>query len=312
MAKENSGLTTKNRRKSLTIFSLLILIIAGVILGVTYWPAKSTDITSMLSSQIDVSKEENVVQEFINTNKSTFINNKNVNYANEMATFQGANNAMRKAYDFYVLSLNGTIDGNIARRDVKQLDSLLKDVESNLNKMEDFITEHKNEMISFTVIKSTWENIRIYYNNILADYEKIFTKLYDIYSKSKLEGIYGNDMMILSIKGMKSYYEVINAKIFGKKEFVKTAEAVNLVEKLNKFTNNIYYDNKELITEYYLDDDIKAKVDKLNKLEEKTEVKVNFSYILKNNFDCSGLNFTETQSAYVDFAITFLKGDLSV
>lgn len=299
-------------KKILIALAVLIVVVAGIVLGITYWPANVSDINNAVRTNVVSTEDETEVFEFISQKQAEFVNNGDLKYATEMEVFSLLHNASLTANAFYAIHIDASLSGKVARRDIKALQTSIKENNIKYGKIADYIEEHEDEMDSYAVLKTSWENIRVHYADIVANYQKIYTKLYDFYDGLELKGVYGNDVMILSVQGVKSYYEAINQKLFGKDGFVDEAVALNLAKGLNNYVLSIYSKNEDVISNYYINKNIQNKAEEINKLEPETEGKVNFTYILSNNYDCSELALSPAQTKYINSATKFLKGELAL
>ena len=317
MAKEKGQKRKINKKGLLIFFSVICVVVAGIVLGVTYWPAKTADISNIFVKYYqesytetgDAYKQYEAVNDFILTNKAEFVNHSKDDYANEMTSYIKVINSMYYLSDFYRTSFDTIINDKINKKDARALQSYLESSKSNAKKMGNYIISHKSEMTNFAVINVGWESIRDYYKAILNDYINLTSKLHEL-SLKNLKGVYGNQMFINITKASADFFTSINDKLFNEKGFIETNTAVKIAQNASVFSKHYYVDKTESISNYYLDEAIQEEAKKVGLLEEKTENKVNFVYLISNLYNYSGVSLSESQKPYVQSSINFLMGGI--
>ena len=311
--KDKTQKTSKGRWKWVfAVLAILILVAAGVVLGITYWPANSSELKNVIySKSIETDEEETRIYEFITSHMDELTQAEQLTYVNEVSSYEYIVTAVDRAFEFYNLTLEGVIEGKLARKDIKNIESLLNDNQTNYKKMVEYIEEHE-EVITTATIKQAWESLREYYKVILQNYQKVFEQFHQLTSTQTLSGVYGNDMFVLTVKGMGDYLETINEKFFGKENYQDSNLALKLSKNLELFSQYYLVDENNIISNHYLSSYLQTSAENLKLLEEKTDGKVNFTYILKNDYDCDKLSLSIPQLKYVNIASVFLKGGMSL
>lgn len=328
MAKGASGGSKKRKLTAVVILAVIVLLAAGIVLGITYWPAKAVDVTKSFDEAIETSLNLNdekgdykTIKNFIDQNidemidqaeQDTSITDKKDNYVYEMKAFENVMTAVSKVSNYVDLTFESSVKGGFVKKDVKGIQSYLKDSSVSLELMATHIKNHKDELTNFTVVLSVWEGIRDYYDDLLNDYVGTFTLLDKMYKNQNTNGIYGNDAATLSIGAVKSYLTVTYKNLFAEEDS-NSENGYNASVLFKTFSNVFEMDSAQNILNYYLSLNCQRNCSAIKQLEKMTDSKVNFDYLIEHNFNVSKLSPTAKQLGYIRPAVELLKGhDLTV
>lgn len=317
MAKDKAKKGKFNVKALIIIFAVLCVIAASVVLAVTYWPAKATDIANSFTrysqsmndadSNNSAYKQDQAFLKFESKYISDFISRGKTDYANEMLTYMKVVESMSIVSNFYSHNFEGISNSKISRKEAKRVDSALDSGRANSQRMGDYLIEHEDEMANFTVVCSSWEAIRDYAQAAIQDYINASNAISSICDKD-LRGVYGNQKLRNVLKGTTDYLTVISDKLYNDKGFRDTETAYTLSGNLKNFVGSYYQDETSLISNYYIDKSIREGAQKVSEIEEKTEGKVSFIYLLNNNFEYKSISLSAAQEEYVKAGINFLHG----
>ena len=325
MAKGKKTGSKKRKLTAIIVFAFLVLAAAGIVLGITYWPAKASDITSsfdaVLERSLDTEDDQSsyfVVKSFIDQNitrmtaeaqNDTSADDKKDGYVYEMKSFENIFNSLKKIVTYLNLTFESSIEGKFIKRDVKSIQSYLNDFSVKLDSMASHIKNHKDEMTTFTVVLGIWEGVRDYYENLVKDIDNTFNLLSIIYTNQNTKGVYGNIASTLSIKAIRSYLNVIYKGVFNEDETSNPETSYNASLKLANFANIYNLGDIKYILDYYLNSNLRKNFSSVSDLEYMTDGKVDFEYLIEHNFDVNSLSLTEKQKSYVGASSAFLKAE---
>lgn len=316
-----------NKKAIVILFAILCFAIAGVVLGVTYWPAKPADISmsfqsylneAVYDSESDMKKAEGQIEEFRLAFRNEFINHEMTDYAYEMDSLDNLISSVNAMSRFYDTNFESIFSDKIAKRDAKRLDGYLNDIKLNIKKIGEHIKNHKEEMfiessgtkkVNITVVTAVWEAVRNNFESIVTNCVEM-TDLLKQFNSMKLKGSFGNQMYCNVVEATNSYFKVIKEKFFNTEGFADTIVGKNASEKLLNFVVHYFYSSQSSISHYYIDESIQKNADNLKLLEEKTEGKVNYEYLILNGFKYDSVSLSAEQITYVTLAVDFLKGGL--
>jgi len=303
MTKAQHDFGSKKKKWILIVIIFLILATVGVTLGITYWPVKPEVLFEQFSEQGSVVDEDSDAYKKIVAfgDHYTYLS---ATYQSEYKVCINVMQSVRTSMDFYECYMINSISSGMNRIQVKAVQSGLKTAKSNIEKMADYLDTNDKLFTNSTVVNHGWEGIRDYYKEFINNYAKAYEALANIYESATFQGVYGNDVSVLTVKGMSAYINSINTKLFDEKS-ASTAQTISV--NMKNFSNFYYNTNKDLISQYYITESYQANADMIFKLEEKTDNKINFTYLLEHNFDCSKLVLSIDANTYIARAANFLK-----
>lgn len=329
MFKTDRGASKGKKWKILIVIAIVALLAAGVVLGITYWPAKSSDLLGAFDeglnnlSNTQTTQNGYIIQEFISNNLDQMKQNADEDkseddlkdgYSLEMEVFPNLSNATQSALFFYKSTIESSIKGNLKRGYVKAIKKNISEANKELGLMASHIKSYSTEDTKFTITLSIWEGVRDYYQSFLNNYVEAFKVLSEIYSSQTLSGVYGNDVTMLSVKAMYNYLQVIYENLFTKSETIDPKIALDASVKANKFSQ-IYgtYTPSGIktinITSYFNSATCQKNIAYILKMEKETDGKVTFKYLIENNFSVEKLTLTNAMQKYIDPSVEFLKGN---
>ncbi len=317
MAKDKARKRKFNAKALIIIFAVLCVIVAAVVLAVTYWPAKATDVANSFTgynqsmneadSNNSAYKQNQAFLKFENKYVDDFINRGKTDYVNEMITYKNVVESMSIVSSFYSHNFEGILNSKISRKEAKEVGSALDSGRTNSQRMGDYLIEHEDEMANFTVVCASWESIRDYAQSAIQDYINASSAIENICNK-ELHGVYGNQKLRNVLKGTTEYLKVISDKLYNDKGFKDAGAANTLSGNMKSFVRSYYQDKTNLISNYYIDKTIREGAKTVSELEEKTEGKVNFYFLISNNFEYKSASLSAAQEEYVKAAVNFLHG----
>ena len=317
-----------NKKAIVILFAILCIAVAGVVLGVTYWPAKPADISmsfqtylneAVYDQESDMNEAEEEISSFRRKYRSEFINYDMADYANEMDSLDYIISSVNSLSKFYETNFESIFSDKIAKRDAKKLDGYLKDIKLSVEKIGKHIVDHKAEMIvetedgigkvNFTVVSGVWTAVRSNYQDIVSNAVEM-TALLQNFNKMKMHGAFGNQMYCNVVDATHSYLSVIQEKFFNTDGFADSGVGMRASERLATFARNYYEIFQEAMSRYSIDETVKNNATALSLLESKTENKINYDYLILNNFVYADISLSAEQASYVSLAVDFLKGDV--
>ena len=307
----------KGRKILFIILAAVVLIGAGIVLMVTYLPAKLSEISDSMQSVVSTLNSENsdyvAVNDFISANlsamkteaqKDTSAEDPKDAYVYEMQAFENINQATGHMLSFYDLTMLKAVDGKFSRHEIRSIRNNLNDSLERMEDMAKHIKAHKDEMTNFTVILSVWEGIRKDYIELIKDYVEAFSKINEVYAKHTLKGIYGNDATRLYANGASAYLNVIY------KNFTKTDNgyAPNIAHTASQnFKAFVEGKNEDNIASYYASAICQKNIKAISELYKATDKKIDFEYLIQHNFNVTDLSLSESQLKNVNPSIKFLQ-----
>lgn len=317
-----------NKKAIVILFAILCIAVAGVVLGVTYWPAKPADISmsfqtylneAVYDQESDMNEAEVEISSFRRKYRPEFIHYDMADYANEMDSLDYIISSVNSLSKFYETNFESIFSDKIAKRDAKKLDGYLKDIKLSVEKIGKHIVDHKEEMIvetedgnkkvNFTVVSGVWTAVRSNYQDIVSNAVEM-TALLQNFNKMKMHGVFGNQMYCNVVDATHSYLSVIQEKFFNTDGFADSAVGMRASMSLATFARNYYEIFQEAMSRYSIDETIKSNATALSLLESKTENKINYDYLILNNFVYADISLSAEQAKYVSLAVDFLKGDV--
>lgn len=317
MAKEKTKKGKINYKALIIVFAVLCVLVAGVVLAVTYWPAKASDVANTFTAYYQsisdaddsnsVYKQNVAFVEFKDNHLTEFQVKGKTDYANEMMSYLNVLDSVAFISDFYSLNFEGILDSKISRKEAKNVESLLEDSRANMKKMGDYLLENEEKMTNFTVTCASWEAVRDYAKNVIKDYVNVTSAMKTMCEKN-IKGVYGNQKFRNVLKGTSDYLAVIEDLLYNEKGYDNTDLAREMSANFRSFVACYYKNNSNLVSNYYINETIRADAKKVAEMEGKTEGKVNFTYLLVNNFEYKELALSGAQEEYVKAGIDFLHG----
>lgn len=316
----------KGKKILFIVLAFLVLAAVAIVLALTYWPAKTADITNSIDSAVSTSlnldgETYTTINGFINDHKEEMKTEslkpdadiKYANYYNEMQSFSNIVVSVSKSLEFYKNTLGGSVEGSYTRKEVKKLNADITDSTNKMQEVAGYINEYKDQATNFTIVNSVWEGLRGNYQAILNDYVNIYKKIEEIYYKGKLKGVYGNDATLISVVAMRNYIELTYQNLFVNGDDLEPANGYTISKNMKNFVA-IYEFGATLenpiqnIIKYYKNDICQKNIAVVKDVENATEGKITFAYLIQNNFNTTPLSLTPATQKYADAAIKFLQG----
>lgn len=317
MAKDKAKKGKFNVKALIIIFAILCVIVAAVVLAVTYWPAKATDIANSFTrysqsmndedSNNSAYKQNQAFFEFEKKHATTFIAHGENDFAYEMITYRKVVESMSIISSFYSHNFEGILDSKLSRKEAKRVESALDSGKANAQRMGDYLIAHEDEIVNYTTIRSSWEAIRDYAQSAIDDYINASSAISEICNKN-LRGVYGNQKLRNVLKGTTDYLIVISDKLYNDNGFKDSSEANTISGNFKSFVECYYQNKTNLISNYYIDKNIQENAKLVSEVEKETEGKINFIYLLNNSFKYENASISLAQDKYAKAAVDFLKG----
>ena len=309
--------------KLLIAIAVIVTLGAGIVLAITYWPAKISDVTNSMDSVISYFVDDNdlsVITEYFNdalpqmqeeAQNDTSENDPKDGYYFEMKSFGNIVYSAETALIFYDGTIERSIEGKFDRRTVRDIQSSLNGMKYQMQKMASSISGQEDAEVNFTIILSVYEGLRENYIKFVEYLSEAYTKLYDLYNQSSLSGIYGNDANVLSLKAMTSYITFTYKNLFTEENITKnvkpSAEKGYYISQYMKSFSHIYgYVSHKNITDYYKNEILRKNIKTLKDFEESSENKINFDYLIQNDFD-HDFGFSEAKERKCEGLVKFLN-----
>jgi len=289
----------------IAILILIILAAVGVTIGITYKPVNAEILFEQFNEQGDILED----------NSDTYLGIKGFEkhstslsalYRGEYISCVNLINSVKESMDFYECYMVDSVSSNINKSKAKSIQTNLKDAKSNLVNMGAYLSDNDYLFENPTIIAHGWEAVRDYYKEALNSYADAFSDLYDIYSEATFKGVYGNDVVVLTVKGMKSYLDCLYKVSFEEKS-PTSSTMISISNNMLNFSKCYYDTNKDLISSYYLTESYQNNAKTISNLESATENKLTFEYLILNEFDYTKLALPTTLSGYATRASNFLK-----
>ena len=322
MAEKTKRLKTRAGAKGIIFFLIILLVLGGVVYAVFFLPPNAEKIkTSLNENYIAVKSDSD-----FNTNFNDFKSYSNTNY---LSKNEGANRQIKgielivnslQIYDQYMAEVLQTIqlknyekseintitnNFNSANKKIAEISNYLKDKNTNLTFVENEITFYH-----YTEAELVLNSVEIKFQQTYQYYEEATTALAKLYRNNVLKGLYSNEFANRAVEGV-SYYLTYFHDNFEKFENI---EYYNMTINFNKFVKN--YLSKEngqpKVAKYYLSEyqTLQTNLKKLGEFESAVDG-FKMAELLKNNFVYDDANLTVEQKTCVDFAKSFLKGDIA-
>lgn len=318
MAKENGSKRRGklNVKALIIVFAVICVVVTGVVLGVTYWPSNSAEVSNYfkaynisISGEGDnsINEQKVAVEKFITSHGNSFTEKGKGDYKKEMDVYNNVISASTIISGFYTINFDGLISDSISMKDAKKVDSGLETCRSSIKKMGDYIIAHEDEMTNFTVVCASWESIRGYNEEFIRGWNSVNEAINNLLQKN-LRGVYGNQKLKNVAEATEAYTEVILDQLYEKEGYVASSKAFETSTKFLNFVESYYQDDTQLISNYYIDKTIQDQADVVANLTKTTEEKVNLEYLISNSFEYENLALSAQQKTCVATAVNFLKG----
>ena len=299
--------------KGIIFLFVIVLVIAGIVFAILYFPKKPEKIKYALNeqSQVVLSEDGDFMKNLnaYRQSASDFLD-ENPNYSSVFYVFDSLGDYMDftsyvfESADFsnYEKSDINLISNNLnsARITADRVSNYLKDKNVSVTKKigDDYVYENAEAELVFENIKADIESMFKFYANAME-------ALARVYKNNVTKGIYANDFAYITIDSAQYYVQYFSDNF---KDFDSTDFRFMIIN-FGKLTTN-YLKDRALILQYNTSTSLKDKVKQIVEMPNKiSEVSLGRIVRDKLNFDVSGLS--EENKAVVGLATTFLKGGLA-
>ena len=274
------------KKKVLVAFAVLILVAVAVILTITYWPVNTGTLAAQFESQRELLKADSTAYNEISNFQQSYVTQiegeKKDQYVAEAYSLVQVLDSLRYGFDFYSVEVVNSISSGLNKSQIKSISNKLSTAQKNIEDMADYISKSKAKLTNSSLIIVGWQAVRDYYKDALKNYCESIQEFYKLCSDAELKGVYGNELSLLTIKGESAYLNVIYSLVF-ERDIENFNLLKNIAERASGFSKFYTSDNVDLIRDYYLNSNVQENVETISKLEENTDKKVNFEYLIQDS-----------------------------
>ena len=310
----------KSSFKGVLFFFIILLVIAGTVCAIIFWPQKPEEIKLAINNQA----------QYVLSDNSDFFKNYN-NYGEYAKNYHKSNATAKQAYQtaqnvfdgledyFYFISYAFEFaDFSMYEKgQIKNTQKELANAEASLNRISNFIKE-KNE----TLTKEGY-NTRVYENadaelvwkNIATDLKETFKHYYSattsiakIYRKNVTSGIYSNEFAFQVVEGVGYYmnYFISNHDDFSTEGYYNMT--TNFLNYVNKYIAES--SGQRLAGQYLLSSNVQECAEMLAAFDEGFG-EFNRETLVVKGLSTAGFSFTVAQFETIDKAVVFYKGGIA-
>ena len=299
--------------KGILILFIILVAIAGIICAVIFIPKKPEKVKYALNDQSQIVLNDN--GEFLKNlnaykqSASDYLS-ENPNYNSVFNIFSALASYM--TYNSYVF--DSADFSNFEKKDINTVFNNLNSAKITATNISNYLADKNISLTQKVGDDYIYGNAeaKLVFENISKDFEKMFgyyanamegiTKLYQ---NNVTKGMYSNDFALLSVQASGLYMDYLY-KNFGK---LNQTDYRFMALKFENLTNN-YLKSTDYILEYYTNQEMIAKIEKINGMQNKIE-NVTLKTIIEAKLSYSTSGLTTEQTEIVSLATTFLKGEIA-
>ncbi len=307
--------------KGILFLLLIIVIVAGVVLAIIFWPRRPDDIKSSLNEQTSKILSED--GEFIKTldqfgeYATTFVNS-NQQTKNEYNGVMEIYKSLSQYFSFMAYTFENADFSKYEKKDVKNAQSGMNDAKTTIEGITKFIKEkntsltadgHNTRVYQIADAKLVWQNEKADIKKTFECYQKATENLAKIYRNNIKKGVYANEFAYQFVDGV-GYYMSYFASSF---KNLNTNAYYNMTTKFSNYIEN-YISTKaqqRLVAKYLISSNLQSQAEMLKKFNGKFE-NYSLATLVKKGFTYDASQFNDEQKTNITSAIKFYNGEVTL
>jgi len=307
--------------KGILFLLLILVIIAGVVLAIVFWPRRPEEIKKSLNEQTStVLSEDGAFLKTLNTfgEYATDYINSNQQVKNEFDGVIKVYNSLSQYFNFMAYTFENADFSKYEIKDIKNAQSGMNDAKSKIEEITKFVKEknssltadgHNTRIYQVADAKLVWQNEKADIKKTFECYQKATTSLAKVYRNNIKKGVYANEFAYQFVDGVGYYmtYFVSNFKN------TKTNAYYNMTTKFANYVTKYISTNSQqrLVAKYLISSNLQNQADLLKTFNGKFE---NYSLetLVKNGLSYDESKFNNEQKTAITSAIKFFSGEVTL